>query len=502
MEHSRETSDLLQENDIISSAERKQIMAQIENDLSDFYDDHSDISQFPVESYGILQPVLIVIFSILISLSFILLFNKFISTQHQIPSSEHSLNTTATEWEILKKYMMESSEKLELKDQEIAQYKIEITNYDRKLTTLKRLLETKEIIEKRLADERAQLLTKGSSQVEIDAKISNLENSLLIRLSPEMTAYYDSSIDDINGEIKQILSEKTQSEEKLRESENEKETLLIEKEIFQENESLIATQNNAVIDMVDKMTLLTKMNAIYENEIEDNQKITDLYNSIFLSLESDEKEQAMEKMDVLLTSLQDKPSSSESLSQQSLQTNTALALKRYLGKELNTPLIKDVDEMEYREIITRLVETTEAILGLENPGEYTPDKLSLDSQIYAIIDVASAMSQLHDKKVPEKAPIPTKEPVRTFEGMELMGTVMVINFNTIIIKSDSAADFQINQEFFVYKNSDTELQTILASGSITDISNNMIFGELKSLSNTENKIAPGNLVFKKVKNPE
>lgn len=431
MELSNDTSDVLLENDIISPEEKEQIISRIENDLAYHYNNPQDLDHFSAGSSGLLNSILTVLALMIVGISLIYLFNIFLVNPDRDLNREVATERFESEWEILKKYIGASEKELQTKNREIQGYKLEISNYDKKLMTLKNLLKAKEQIEERLSNERNRLLTDGIADEEINSVISELEKTLIQKLSPELNAFYDSSIEEINEEINLLLSEKTKSEEKLRQSEEERDELIEETDILQKKELILNSQNTPVLEMIEEINILSNLNSQYKEELLLKQKANDLYNEILISLESNDRETTLLKIGELQTKLQNDPDGRG--------IAAVSVLENYVKKE-------------------------DQILNESSPREQDP-----------ILKVDSG------------------------ESVQLLfiGLVSLIDFNTLIIKADSQVEIPGEEEFYIFKKDDFKQGTIIATGNIIDFSNDLFVGKLKSISNTERKIHPGDLVFVK-----
>ncbi len=210
-----EPSDLLSESDIISEEEKQEILAEIDKGFLSRSHKNSELRQISAKSNGLSFPFTIATLAIISTFLILLFSSNLIVQNNETLSFNKFTNISGSEWEILKIFMKESTEKLDNKNSEISGYKDEIVTYDRKLTTLRELLHVKKNTETRLAAERVKLKTEGITDEEIASKITVLEEKLISDLAPDMNTFYNLSIDDLNKQIEQVLDDKTKSEEKL-----------------------------------------------------------------------------------------------------------------------------------------------------------------------------------------------------------------------------------------------------------------------------------------------
>ncbi|NJL72426.1 MAG: hypothetical protein HC888_13065 [Candidatus Competibacteraceae bacterium] len=357
-----EPSDVLLEVDVISGNERADILSRIDKEISHYYLETSDVKHFTAGSNGLVVPFLIILSAVIISVSAILVFDAVTARADNGRSTTRPADYAISDWGILRHYREESSRKLADKEKEIRNYRIEISEYDRKLTVLRELLTARESIEARLAIERQRLSVDGISEETIQARINNLENSLVHGLSPELIALNNLGIDQINSEIERILAQKTMSEDRLKQSLIERESLLSEDRILEEDEKRRTSEDLAVLELVRKVNKLSDEVSNYERSKAAREQVDGLYAEVFESLYAGRPEAALSKMNQLrqLAVTESAADADVSPGKSPIRMETIDLLQDYIS---TSALRSDARaEADYAETMARFAQATEQIL--------------------------------------------------------------------------------------------------------------------------------------------
>lgn len=422
MEEYIEPSDLLLESDLISEEEKQNIIEEIDKGFISSSQNISSLKQLSAKSSGLYLPLIISIISIVGAIIILLIFKNFILENNEISVIKIEQNTSGTEWKMLKTYMEASTKKLEDKNWEIDKYKVEIVNYDLKLSTLRQLLIVKKDTEKRLALEREKLITEGIDEVEIDSKISRMEETLVSDLAPGMINFYNLSIDDLNNQIDQVLDDKAESEEKLELSIIEKKELVTETDKIQEQVDIQESENLLVPEIIETMNKMNEITDQYEHEKKVRNEISALYLHIFQDLEKKEFKSALDKIEDIQNVIGSNSQNigHRAIDQLPMQLKIVELLKDYVLKN-------QID--------------SEALLSLKIQDEESVPEIGLEDLI-------------------------------------LLGTISIVQFDLIYIDSISGYEVKTGMEFYVFKRNNKSLK--LGYGIITDISESSIAGKLET----------------------
>lgn len=481
-----ETSELLMEVDILSKKEKDEIIKNIDNDLFYYYQNFFDLNKFRAGSSGLLTPILIVVSVILIT-GFVIFIsnNTFLEFQNDSLAYKPS-NLPETEWGILTLFIEETSSKLEIKEQEIRGYQLEISDYDRRLQQLRELIVAKEEVETRLSIEREILKNNGLSDAAIATRIDRLEDSLISDLSPELVAFYDSSIDELNEKIEQLLKDKSVSEEGLEQSLSEKAILETEYNILQEEEDQNINTDSELLVIIEKMNKFSDMTIKYEKERLFEKEVNNAYIEILENLNENNSLEAKEKLTDLQELILEKSDPDK--------VQTINILQDYINHNRLSLQVADREVSEYNDLVFELDLMTEKILLEDGKTNFVSDGGNIDSFISDIPAVAEALSIMNRKKSAESPPIDNLT-----QGAVLVGAISYINFDTVVIKSAPGADIPIGESFSIYRKNDTTRESVLGLGKITNFSDDLIFGKIESIKNLENRLEPGDLIYLNIK---
>lgn len=461
MDQLKEPSDLLLESDIISRDEKQEILDKINEGFSSRHEDMYDLGQLSAKSSGLTLPFSIAAISMICTLLILLFSRNLIVQNNEAFSINEFTNISGSEWEILKIYMKESTEKLDNKNFEIGRYKDEIVNYDRRLTTLRELLNIKKDTETRLAAERAKLKTEGIEDEEIASKITVLEEKLISELAPDMITFYNLSMDDLNEQIEQVLNDKTESEEKLKISVVEKEVLVTEKENIEKEVKVKEAEITFVPEVIETLNKMNEIADQYEYEKLVRNQIDSLYNEIFQSMDKNEHHTALEKIDELQNLLQNgtQVEGNTAIDQLPMQIKMADTLKEYINRTLTTVNLSSLEKTEYEKRSKEISEITDPDKNLE------------------VKDVVQTVDK--EKNDPGE--------------LILLGVVSFIQFDRILIETISGFDIQPGTEFYVFKRNDQTEK--LGIGIITDVSEGVISGRMELLLTSSSQPEADDLIY-------
>jgi len=469
-----EPSELLTEDEIITNKEKQSIIAEIDKDFSSSMGSGSPINQGLAKSRGIKFPIFVISGAVIITIIVLFWSGNLLSKDFDIQSINTVSESSDSEWEILNKYMAESNKQLEDKNIEITGYKDEIVNYDQRLTTLRDLLTIKNDTERRLSMEKEKLQAEGISEAELGKKLDAFENSLTSSVSPGMVSFYDLSIDEINGQIDQILDKKTVSEEKLTASLGEKDDLIAKNNKLQVEVKIKQDESPQITQVLDAVNRLNEISAQNEYDRVVGKQISENYTNIFQDLDNNKPNDALKKLDTLQGLFQNNKNIKDynSIDQLSMQINIADKLKEYIKKYLSMENIAKLEKVKY-ERISRELETLNRNTGVK------PEIQSLASE-------PGSSPALPDQS----------EKVRDSREMILLGIITFIQFDRIIIESISGLDIQVGKEFYIFNRKNRS--EILGSGKISDVSGMNISGILESTSELLLSPEADDLVFVKV----
>ncbi len=473
MDQFKTPSDLLSESDIISEEEKQKIIAEIDKGFLSRVQKNSDLRQISAKSSGLTLPLTVAVVAIISTLLILLFSNNIIVQGNESPSINKFTNISGSEWEILKIYMQESTIKLESKNSEIGRYKEEIVSYDRRLTTLRELLNVKKDTETRLAAEREKLKTEGITEEDIASKITELEETIVSELAPGMITFYNLSIDDLNKQIEQVLNDKTESEAKLKTSIVEREVLVSENEKIQEE---VKVKEAAIPLVPEVIATMNKMNEIadqYEYEKVVRNQISDLYLKIFQNLDENEYTAALERIEELENLLANSSSTGEykTIDQLPLQIKIVDTLKGYVNKSL-----------------------VNAAMALSENSEY--EKISNKQEVLTANDSQENSYQNDQSLETETGSRPVYNENNDPGELLLYGVISLIQFDRIVIESISGFSVQPGTEFYVFNRKDQAEK--LGVGVITDVSEGNISGLLVSSFHPSGLPEADDLIFIKL----
>ena len=470
MDQLKEPSDLLLESDIISKDEKQEILDKINEGFLSRHEDMYDLGQLSAKSSGLTLPFSIAAISMICTLLILLFSRNLIVQNNEAFSINEFTNISGSEWEILKIYMEESTIKLESKNSEIGEYKEEIVSYDRRLTTLRELLNVKKDTETRLAAEREKLKIEGIAEEEIASKITELEETIVSELAPGMITFYNLSIDDLNKQIEEVLNDKTESEAKLKTSIVEREVLVTENEKIQEE---VKVKEAAIPLVPEVIATMNKMNEIvdqYEYENVVRNQISDLYLKIFQDLDDNEYTAALERIEELENLLANSSSTGEykAIDQLLIQIKIVDILKGYVNKSRIKADAVLFEKSEYEKITNKQEVLTAN--GSQDNSYQNDQSLETDTVSQPVYDENNDPGELL-----------------------LYGVISLIQFDRIIIESISGFSVQPGIEFYIINRKDQAEK--LGVGIITDVSEGAISGRLELLLISSSQPQADDLIY-------
>ncbi|MCD6396714.1 MAG: hypothetical protein J7L71_04185, partial [Spirochaetaceae bacterium] len=453
-----EPSELLTEDEIITTEEKQSIIAEIDKDFSSSMGSESPINQGLAKSRGIRFPIIVISGAVIVTIIVLFWSSNLLWKNFDTQSTNTVSESSDSEWEILNKYMEESNKKLEDKNIEITGYKDEIVNYDQRLTTLRDLLTIKNDTEQRLSMEKEKLQAEGVSETELGKRLDAFEKSLTSSISPGMVSFYDLSIDEINGQIDQILDKKTVSEEKLATSLGEKDELITENNKLQVEIKIKQDESPQITQILDTVNRLNEISAQNEYDRFVRNQISENYTIIFQDLDNNKPNDALKKLDNLQDLFQNNKNIKDynSIDQLYMQINIADKLKEYINKYLSMENIAKLEKVKYEEI-SREIEALDSNKG----GK---------SEIQALASEPGISPRLPDQS----------EKVRDSGEMIFLGVITFIQFDRIVIEPISGLDIQVGKEFYIFNRKNRS--EILGSGKISDVSGINISGILDNSS--------------------
>jgi hypothetical protein len=484
-----ETSELLMEVEILSKKEKDEIIENIDNDLFYYYQNFFDIKKFHAGATGLKTPLLIILLAFIITASVFFISNRtFLSFENDF-FQYRPADLPQTEWGVLNYFMEETSAKLERKEQEILGYKQEIKNYDLRLQQLRELIVAKEEVEKRLSAEREILRSNGFSDDVIISRIDSLEDSLISNLSPELVAFYDSSIEEINEKIDQLLIDKSISEEGLKQSLSEKQILETEYNILLEKGDQNKSSDSELLDVIEKMNRFSDLTQKYEKERLFEKQVNRIYMEILENYDENENPQVKNQLETLQEMIQNEPDP--------YKIQTIGFLQEYINGDRTFPQILLRKETDYNALVSELDLLTGKILQEEGTSKYAQNGVNISSLISDIPAVAEALSLVNQKKFPETGnwrEFPGNSVAPAGPG-SFLGSISYINFDTVIIKSIQGIAVPVGESFAIYRKDDLSGEFLLGCGKITNFSDELIFGKIESIKNIENRLEPGDRVY-------
>jgi len=449
MNEYREPAELLSESDIISEEEKLKIIDEIDKSFLSKSENESSLSQIAAKSNGLVLPIAVATIAIISTIAVLVIFNTFLWKNNKNSAVSVVAKTSNSEWELLKTYMQESTKKLDKKNSEIKRYKVEIVDYDRRLSTLRKLIDIKREIEQKLVIERRKLQTEGISGEKIASKITVLEKKLISNLSPGMIAFYNLGVDDLNMQIDQILSKKTISEQKLESSLTEQKVLIDEKQKIQNEINVKKTDSPLPPAIIDTMTTMKDKIAHYKDESIIQNQVINSYNRIFQNLGNSKYNKALKEVEVLKNILQNNTLLAKNTLAEQLpvQSKTLDAFKNYINKNILMAELSKSNRLQYEEINKKMASLV------------TKDKQKSNQNI--------------------ESPLPTIIQNADNPGeLILLGVVSLIQFDRINIETVSGIDVENGTEFYVFKRGPQKNAIELGRGAITDVSAGLISGQL------------------------
>ena len=221
-------SEMLNEENIISTREREEILNSVEKEFSRFFNtSEKEFTSDDVPS-GALAYFLVSVGIILLTVIILFFYSRSFRSQWEFVEPVSRDMTNDSEWRILQYFKEQSDQALLDKNREILSYREQIAEYDRKLAMLRQLIVTKREIETFLNKSADEMKRKGYSQALITAELSRLEEEQISEFTPEMADNYSLNLTEINLEIDRILDERNNSEQQLQVSLKERENLLAE----------------------------------------------------------------------------------------------------------------------------------------------------------------------------------------------------------------------------------------------------------------------------------
>ena len=520
-------SDLLLEKNIISQEEKAEILAEIDKGFFGNFQNAYDLKQFSAGSNGLILPLTIGIAAIIITL-FVILFSGEIFFQETGSLSTAVLTDISdSEWEILKVYMQEAAAKLENKNSEISRYQGEIIEYDRKLFTLRELLNLKKETESRLAAERMKLKTEGYSEMEIASKITILEKRFISELAPDIIEYYDLSITDLNKHIDQILGDKTASEEKLEMSLTERTVIISENQKLQEKVKLKENETPVGPEMLEAMSNMSEIASQQEQDILFTDLINSSYSDIFQNLDEEKYDAALGKIDELQNILEMSMSEKGAvlIAQLPVQIKIVDMLKEYTNNMFVTTDLSVSENSGYGKKIEEIAIITEKAMNDYEGGNSKLAESELRSVISSIPEISKAFSVFSMIKTEEMfntiiisnnakesrqdtsssqsdtgldlqdVPEPVAEENIDPDKLIFVGVINTLQFDRISFDLIAATDVRTGVKFYIVKKSDQKTDLVLGTGVITDVSDSGVSGKLESLFISSSRPEADDLIY-------
>jgi hypothetical protein len=519
-----EPSDLLLEVDIISQEEKDKILASIDQDFLRVEDNIRELTEMSSLSSGLRMPVTVGIVAVLITLILLFIADKIIFQEDAIPVTSGLAVFSGSEWEVLKIYIEDTKSKLSTKNIEIDIYKEEIVNYDFKLSSLRELLKVKEETERKLFQERERLAKEGVNEEDINAKVVSLEQSIISELTADMVDLYDISIVELNGQINQILNDRSFSEKNLEESIAERTVLVEENEVIRKEIDSKQEESPVPLEIISAMNKIDEITVLHENDDYIRNQITALYLEIFDNLDNEEYESAAD----LTSKLQDKikdsilASSLSSSSQLRMQEKVAGILKEFIDLQRSSLITTVVNqgEIDVRlEDFSVAADIAERTFGLGNIEQAGSQLQTAISEVPEILRVFNLLKEIDKQKNPEpvivinnntlveivgnnEPEVETVEEIISEESVDinnmlLVGKIGDINFDQITILPVSTIKLQLGTEFYITKQDDQDAELVLGSGVIRGISEEGIMGKLETLFIFSSKPEIDDLIYVK-----
>lgn len=507
MDQSVEISSILPEEKIITEEEKARILADIDGEFLNNPDHSYNLEQFSAHSHGLFMPASIAVISIIITFFILLFASKSFARVNENSLFSVSANISGSEWEILKIYIKESTQKLETKNLEINEYKDEIVTYDQKLTTLRELLDFKKETESRLAGERIKLEQEGFTEEDIGLIIAEIEEKVFSDLAPGMVEFYNLGIDGINKQIDQILDDKTESEENLKLSLDQREVLITEKEKLEKDILIKESEISSDPEVIEAMNTIS--DTAYQNEYNNliNERINVLYNGIFKSMDIGEYDLAMVKIDDLQNLIQNNLQLDDGSdnNQLPLQIKIADTLKKYLDQILDPKDLSLPDKSVNEKLIDKIAVITDKMTNSYEGGSLKSVETELRSVISSSPAISKAFTILSDIDEQEfsdtnrfreqsKTGFIEDNPLSNDPGeLILFGMISIIQFDYIIIDSISGFEVYSDTKFHVFNRKNQAEK--LGTGIITNISGGSISGLLLSFSSSFRLPEADDLIF-------
>ncbi len=475
-------SEMLNEENIISTKEREEILDSVEREFSRFFNpSEKDFTSDDVPS-GALAYFLVSLGIIFLTVIILFFYSRSFRSQWETIDPATVEMTNDSEWRILQYFKEQSDQALLDKNREILSYREQIAEYDRKLAMLRQLIVTKRETETFLNKSAAEMKGKGYSQARITEELSRLEEEQISEFTPEMADNYSLNLTEINLEIDRILDERTNSEQQLQVSLKERDDLLAE------NSQLTSSLENEE-----------------QQQEQDRQEIYNLYlmeeyKGILALLREELYGDAAFRIDQIITLLShpeetpfraiDHDVLIRDLDFLNSMRSFMLGKTDFSGMEEDAP----VEEPDVRNRLETLIEALES-----SPDDTSRLAAREDLLSYISGDplLEKAFSLLED----EKAVIPEKEeaagentvqaavqiPVRT-------GVIGTIQFNQIEITLSEGAEISLGASFRIIRQEGAGNRLEIGQGEITSV--DPPAGKILSLFNTRYKPEIGDqLIF-------